>query len=148
MGIEASAPPSDAQDAPAYGFDAARLPLRYAESCDERDRKIAAGVWQVLSQRGTGALSSRHDLEGDPVAEEVHAVSYVGAAAAAQGAGEREIALALLRSAEEHDNRFPTYYGSALLALGRLMLTTERLGSCRPVDTTAESHRGNAGKIA
>ncbi len=54
--INPSGPPGNDGEAPNYGFDAARLPLRYAESCDKRDRAIAAGVWQVLEPRGIDEL--------------------------------------------------------------------------------------------
>ncbi len=132
MEIEATGPPSNEGEAPKYGFDAARLPLRYAESCDSRDRAIAADVWRVLSARGIDELSTRHDLDGERDEEGVHPVGLVGAAGAAQAAGDRQTARDLLRRAEGLDEEFPTYYGSALIALGRLMLTTDRFGSCAP----------------
>jgi endo-1,4-beta-D-glucanase Y len=134
MEIRASGPPSNEGEAPKYGFDAARLPLRYAESCDSRDRAIAADVWRVLSARGVDQLSTRHDLDGERDEEGVHPVGLVGAAGGAQAAGDREMTRELLRRAEELDDEFPTYYGSALVALGRLMLTTDRLGTCEPAD--------------
>ncbi len=130
MGIRATGPPGNEGEAPKYGFDAARLPLRYAESCVREDRAIAAGVWRVLNARGTDDLSTRHDLDGEGDEEGVHPVGLVGAAAAAQSAGNDDEAAALLSRAETVDAQFPTYYGSALIALGRLMLTTDRLGSC------------------
>ena len=37
---------------------------------------------------------------------------------------------ALLARAESVDARFPTYYGAAWVALGRLELTTKLLGGC------------------
>ncbi len=132
MEVTASGPPNNEGEAPNYGFDAARLPLRYAESCDPRDRAIAADVWRVLSARGIDEISTRHDLDGEPDEEGVHPVGLVGAAGGARAAGDRKMALELLRRAGEHDEEFPTYYGSALVALGRLMLTTDRLGPCEP----------------
>lgn len=125
-----SGPPNNEGEPADYGFDAARLPLRYAESCDPRDRALAAGVWRVLGPRGTEQLSTRHSLDGAPSEEGVHPVGLVGAAAAAQAAGEHDTTTSLLTRADELDSRFPTYYGSALIALGRLMLTTDRLGAC------------------
>ena len=134
MDIRASGPPNNEGEAPDYGFDAARLPLRYAESCDPRDRAIAADVWRVLSQRGVDELSTRHDLDGEPDEEGVHPVGLVGAAGAARAAGDRQMTRELLDRADEVDDEFPTYYGSALVALGRLMLTTDRLGACEPAE--------------
>ena len=130
MEIAATGPPGNEGEAPKYGFDAARLPLRYAESCDPRDRAIAADVWQVLSARGIDELSTRHDLDGERDEEGVHPVGLVGAAGGARAAGDRKMTRELLGRAEKLDEEFPTYYGSALIALGRLMLTTERLGEC------------------
>ena len=134
MEIRASGPPNNEGEAPNYGFDAARLPLRYAESCDPRDREIAADVWRVLSARGIDEISTRHDLDGQPDEEGVHPVGLVGAAGAAHAARDREMTLELIRRAGKHDEEFPTYYGSALVALGRLMLTTNRLEPCEPAD--------------
>lgn len=132
MDVQATGPPSNEGEAPKYGFDAARLPLRYAESCDPRDRAIAADVWQVLSARGTDELSTRHDLDGERDEEGVHPVGLVGAAGAAQAAGDQQAARELLDRADKLDDEFPTYYGSALIALGRIMLTTDRLTACGP----------------
>jgi len=129
-GIRASGPPSDEGEAPKYGFDAARLPLRYAESCDARDRRSAAAVWRVLKVRGIDELSTRHDLDGERDESGVHPVGLVGAAAAASAAGDARTSTLLLARADELDRRSPTYYGAALVALGRLALTTDRLGSC------------------
>lgn len=134
MEIRASGPPSNEGQAPKYGFDAARLPLRYAESCDAQDRAIAADVWRVLSARGLDQLSTRHDLDGERDEEGVHPVGLVGAAGAAQAAGDRQATRGLLRRAEQLDEEYPTYYGSALIALGRLMLTTDRLTPCGSAD--------------
>lgn len=129
-GIRASGPPSDEGEAPKYGFDAARLPLRYAESCDARDRRSAAAVWRVLKLRGIDELSTRHDLDGERDESGVHPVGLVGAAAAASAAGEAATSALLLSRADALDRRAPTYYGAALVALGRLALTTDRLGDC------------------
>ncbi len=134
MEIQATGPPNNEGEAPDYGFDAARLPLRYAESCDPRDRAIAADVWRVLSERGIDEISTRHDLDGEPDEEGVHPVGLVGAAGAAHAAGDRQTTRELLNRAEKLDHEFPTYYGSALVALGRLMLTTDRLGACKPAE--------------
>ncbi len=132
MEVQATGPPSNEGEAPKYGFDAARLPLRYAESCDPRDREIAADVWKVLGPRGIEELSTRHDLDGERDEEGVHPVGLVGAAGAAQAGGEEPTTRDLLDRADRLDDEFPTYYGSALIALGRLMLTTDRLSACDP----------------
>lgn len=38
----------------------------------------------------------------------------------------------LLDIAQEQAERTPTYYGDAWVALGRLWLTSDRLGGCAP----------------
>ena len=130
--VDASGPPGNEGEAPKYGLDAPRLPLRYAESCDPRDRAIASDVWRVLSARGVDELSTRHDLDGEADEEGVHPVGLVGAAGGARAAGDRQMTHELLDRADKLDDEFPTYYGSAVIALGRLMLTTNKLGACEP----------------
>jgi endoglucanase len=69
-------------------------------------------------------------LDGTPVGGQSHAASYVAAAAAAKAAGDREAVQQLLDQAQQWDSEHPTYYGSAWVALGRVMLTSAALGSC------------------
>jgi endoglucanase len=57
------------------------------------------------------------------------AITLVGAAAAARSAGQ-PASDALLTQAQAVDSRFPTYYGSAWIGLGRVELTTSLLGGC------------------
>ena len=57
-------------------------------------------------------------------------MSFVGAAAAARAAGDEAAASRLLARAQAENDVHPTYYGSAWIALGRVMLTTAALGSC------------------
>jgi endoglucanase len=51
----------------------------------------------------------------------------VAAAGAADAAGHPAARDGLLDSAEALDRRFPTYYGAAWVALGRILLTTKLL---------------------
>jgi endoglucanase len=98
----------------AYGYDAIRLPVRLAESCSPADRALAAGLWPAL----------RTD------ARLPHAAALTGAAGAAAAAGDRASRDRLLDQAADLDHQHPTYYGSAWVALGRVMLTTHALGRC------------------
>jgi endoglucanase len=107
-----SGPPNGSGPA-AYGYDAARLPIRLAASCDASDRRLAASL--------TG-------LEGAAPAQ--HPVFTVARAAQAHAAGDRGAAGRLLDQAAEQDGAAPTYYGAAWVALGRLLLDTDLLGSC------------------
>ena len=54
----------------------------------------------------------------------------VGAAGSAWAAGATGSARVLLDQAEAWDAERPTYYGAAWLALARMWLTTDLLGSC------------------
>lgn len=103
-----------------FGWDAVRVSLRFAASCDAADREIAAQLWPAF-ESGAGV-----EEMGD------HPARLVGAAAAA-AARAPERAHQLLDEASESDAARPTYYGSALAALGRLLLGTDRLGGCPPL---------------
>jgi endoglucanase len=109
--VHASSSPGG--EAVGYGQDAARLPLRYAESCAQADRDRAAALWPRLRY-------SRHRST----------LGEVAAAAAADAAGDRSARDALLRRAEASEASSSTYYGAAWVALARVMLTTDRLGAC------------------
>ena len=56
--------------------------------------------------------------------------NFLAAAGATDAAGEGAAREGLLASAEDLDRRFPTYYGAAWVALGRMMLTTKLLDPC------------------
>lgn len=117
-----------------YGFDAVRLPIRWAASCTASDRKTAASLWPVLgpaAERGrpTVDLSLRHRREQSDGAVS-SPVGLVAAAASGWAAGDRSEALDLLAHAEALNRARPTYYSSAWVALGRVFLETARLGTC------------------
>lgn len=101
-----------------FGWDAVRVPLRFGASCDAEDIELAAAIWPPVE---AGA--------GEPELGD-HPARLVGAAGAAAAAGEDHRALRLLDEATREDREAPTYYGSALDALGRVLLTTDELGSC------------------
>jgi endoglucanase len=113
--------------APAYSFDAVRVPIRLAESCHPADRAAAARMWPLL-QTEPGA--SKRALDGRPLAGDEHPAMLAGAAAAAFAAGARRSADRLLARAERLDAERPTYYGAALIALTRTTLYTDALGGC------------------
>jgi endoglucanase len=117
-----------------YGFDAVRIPIRWAASCTPSDRKAAAALWPAL---GPAALSGRATVDLDLQRGEIHErgavkspVGLVAAAASGWAAGHRDEALGLLSRAEALDHVHPSYYSSAWVALGRVLLETERLGTC------------------
>jgi endo-1,4-beta-D-glucanase Y len=124
-GVVPSGPPSGGDAA--YSYDAVRLPIRLAESCDPADRKLAARMWPRL-QHEPGA--ARRALDGTPLTSDEHPAALAGAAAAAQAAGDHRAAGELLDRAAQLDAEHPTYYGSAWVDLTRAMLVDHSLGRC------------------
>jgi hypothetical protein len=66
----------------------------------------------------------------DSAAPARHPVFTVARAARALAAGDRGAADRLLDAAADQEEAAPTYYGAAWIALGRLLLRTDLLGSC------------------
>ena len=125
FGVFPSGPPSGGE--PAYSYDAVRLPVRLAESCDPADRELAAGMWETLRDDPGAA---RRGLDGVPATDDEHPAAYAGAAGAAWAAGDRDAARDLLDRAQALDDEHPTYYGSAWVELTRAMLEDGSLGRC------------------
>jgi endoglucanase len=125
--VAASAP--DGSEA-AFGFDAVRFPVRMSASCHDADRELAASTWRFLGPAAASGHGARLTLDGQPTGQPAHAASLVGAAAAARAAGDVAASDDLLDRATAVDEQSPTYYGSAWVALGRVMLTTDWLGAC------------------
>jgi endoglucanase len=124
-GVVPTGPPSGGD--PAYSYDAVRLPIRLAESCDAEDRALAARLWPRLREQPGAA---KRALDGAPLSGDEHPVALAGAAAAAHAAGDREAADALLQQATELDEERPSYYGAAWVELTRVMLDGRALGTC------------------
>ena len=129
-GSVVAAPAPGKKDAPRYSYDAVRLPIRLAESCDVADRQQAARLWNVLNRSRETRSAAALGLDGSVVDKTQTAVAAVGAAGGATAAGDTNQALALLDLAERIDTNRASYYGSAGTALGRIMLTTNWLGAC------------------
>lgn len=118
---------------PRYGLDAQRLPVWYAASCSAGQRFVARSMWPAL-RRAVGAGGRiAYSLEGRPLSQLSNPLGFVGAAAAAAAAGDVRSARNLLDRADDHNALYPTYYGSAWLALGRVLLGTTWLGGCPPM---------------
>jgi endo-1,4-beta-D-glucanase Y len=124
-GIVPSGPPEGGEAA--YSYDALRVPIRLAESCDPADREAAARMWTHLR---TQPGASRRALDGSPLAGDEQPAALAAAAAAAHAAGETSTATGLLARAEELDEERPSYYGAALVALTKVTLQTDVLGEC------------------
>jgi endoglucanase len=125
--VRASGPPGDAGDEPIFGFEAVRLLVRFAEDPDPDGREIAARAWPAFEGRSPDDIPVEWNLNGEPAGGTEHPTPLVAAAAAADAAGETGAKAQLLDAAEALDRRRPTYYGSAWVALGRVMLDTDTL---------------------
>ena len=114
-----------------YGYDAARTPLRYAESCSSEDVALAARLTAALSREPRYAAI--RNLDGEASGSDESVVAMAGLAAAYAASGDREQSAAGLIAADNLQQQYPTYYGGAWNALGRLMLTGRTLGGCPPL---------------
>jgi endoglucanase len=117
-------------DPPGYAFDATRTLLRLGTDCSAAGPRLAARAWPLLQRQVRDGFSARSALDGTPRGGGEHPSVIVGAAAAAQAAGAESEAALLLDRAEAVEARHSTYYGAALVALGRVALQTEWLGRC------------------
>jgi endoglucanase len=124
-GIVPTGPPHGGE--PVYSYDALRVPIRLAESCDPADRETAARMWPILR---TQPGASKRALDGSPLTRDEQPAALAGAAAAAHAAGEHDTAEDLLDRAAELDGERPSYYGGALVALTTVMLASNALGEC------------------
>jgi endoglucanase len=111
-----------------YGWNAMRVPLRYAESCDAADRELAGKLAPALQRSKT--LDAQLDLGGTPVTSDMSAIDYGARAAAELGAGQDLAAHRDLERSDKTAATTPTYYGDAWAALAATMLTSNLLGGC------------------
>jgi len=125
-----SGPPHPGGGGPLFSFDAARTLVRFAEDPQPAGRQVAAGAWRVFRGQAPDSLIVEHTLSGRPAGTTHHPIVLVAAAGAATAAGSPHAAARLLDAAADLDRRQPSYYGSAWVALGRLMLQTGSLDSC------------------
>ena len=114
-----------------YSYDAARLVLRFAESCRPDDVALAARTASVLQRYDE--LPMQLDLGGQSAGADQSPLAYVARAAAEASAGQRGAAAADLARADALAQTTPTYYGAAWAALGSLQLDASALGACSPL---------------
>jgi endo-1,4-beta-D-glucanase Y len=119
--------PGKAGAQPQFGFDAVRTLIRMAEDPNPLGREIAARAWPVFENQVPTNIGIYYNLHGQPIGHLVHPVALVGAAGAADAAGQSAARDGLLDAAEALDRHGSTYYGAAWVALGRIMLTTRLL---------------------
>jgi endo-1,4-beta-D-glucanase Y len=121
-------PPPSGDAAVVYGWDAMRMPLRYAEACTAPDRALAARLAPTL--RRSTRLAAQLDLGGTAVTDSTSALAYAARAASEQASGATGAAAADLRRSDGTAATTHTYYGDAWAALGATMLTSDVLGGC------------------
>lgn len=131
--IEPSGAPGGSADAtPGHGYDAGRVAIRWAVDCDDEGVRIAASMRDEYDRAAgdDGRPPAVLGLDGSPRAGHGSPLLTVAHAAAAHADGDAAAAAWLLGVAEDQAARHPSYYGDAWVALGRLWLTTDRLGGC------------------
>jgi endoglucanase len=111
-----------------YGWDAMRMPIRYAESCTSADRDVAGSLAPTL--RRNTQLAAQLDLGGTAVTDATSALAYAARAASETAAGSTGAARADLVRSDRTAAATSTYYGDAWAALGATMLTSDVLGGC------------------
>ena len=115
-----------------FGYDAVRVPLRLVWGCGARERRLAARSWSFLHGQAGGGIAPEYSLDGRRLAQGASAPAMVAGAGAAMAAGNRGAAARLLDRAAAQERSSPTYYGSALVALGRVVIESRALGPrCR-----------------
>lgn len=114
-----------------FSFDAPRTLVRFAEGSASGDASAVARAWPVFSATPPADIITEHQLSGPPVGSDKNPVTLAGVAGAAKAAGDRSAVSGLLNQAHTLNAQHPTYYGSAWVALGRILLTTNLLQPCR-----------------
>lgn len=110
-----------------YGLDGMRAAVW--NSCTPNGRTLVARWWPLQSATASQAPLARN-LDGSVLTSSTTPLAAVAAAASAQAAGLRDASRTLLDTAASVATQYPTYYGDAWVALGRVLLTTNRLASC------------------
>jgi endo-1,4-beta-D-glucanase Y len=113
-----------------FTYDAPRTLVRFAVDPGSAGQAAVARAWGVFRYTQPQDIVTEHQLSGAAVGTSHDAVTLVGAAGAAKAAGDGAAVPALLAEAQQLNAQHPTYYGSAWVALGRLMLTTNLLQPC------------------
>jgi endo-1,4-beta-D-glucanase Y len=122
---------ADSTDGPGtFTYDAPRALVRLAENPDAAARSAEARAWSVFNDTKPQDIVTEHQLSGAAVGNVHHPVTLVAAAGVARASGDTSATMTLLNGAEALNTQRPTYYGAAWVALGRLLLTTDRLQPC------------------
>lgn len=134
-----SPPPGEAGGEALFGYDAVRVPLWQGAGCEAGARELAARPARFMNEAlASSSAAAQYTLDGEPRGGEAGAPMFVAAAAASAaaanggsvsgakaGGGEAAAgasAAEWLDRAAAADEAEPTYYGGALVALGRAVL--------------------------
>jgi endoglucanase len=112
---------------PQHGPDGMRASIW--ASCTPAGRRLISGTWPLIQDDAAQAPMARH-LDGSIRDGRRAPLAAVVAAATAASAGKQQVAWTLLDDAQAVASTYPTYYGDAWVALGRLLLQTDRLARC------------------
>ena len=104
-----------------FGYDAARVVPRHAESADADDRANAAGtrgrLWEHHPARAL------YDLAGSPRSEIASPLAYAARAASSAADDHLDEAAVAMGAADALSRAHPSYYGDAWTALGWMLVT-------------------------
>lgn len=114
---------------PVFSLDAARLYVFLASSCTDDDSALASPAWRFFAGEVPNGIGLSYDVNGGRLTDDQHALTWVAVAATAEAAG-RGSPQRLLAHAERFNDRYPSYYGSAWVALGYVLLSTDWVVSC------------------
>jgi endoglucanase len=107
-------------EAPRFGFEALRVPIRMAGARSDYGRGLAARIWHFFSALAPETIAPVYGLDGQAAQDGQHAAMLAAAAASAAAAGEVAREQSLMDRATAVDRAAPTYYGAACLALAEL----------------------------
>jgi hypothetical protein len=113
-----------------FTYDAPRTLCRFAADPNPEATSAVARARSVFSQTSPQDIVTERRLSGAVAGGSHSPVTLVAVAGAAKAAGDNASVPGLLAQGERSNEQQPTYYGAARVALGRLMLTTNRLQPC------------------
>ncbi|MBJ7470156.1 MAG: hypothetical protein JHD16_02600 [Solirubrobacteraceae bacterium] len=133
--------PGDPSKGVRFAYEATRVLPRYAEMCPVYGsdpaaatpaigRRLVARAWPFMKAQGPDGPTADYRADGRPLGGNRNAVATIAAASAADATGEFAERNRLFGVADQVQAQTPTYYGGAWIALGRIMLSTDLLGSC------------------
>jgi endoglucanase len=98
-------------------------------SCTSGGRSLGRQWWQLLSSTASQAPLAR-SRDGAPADHNASPLAAVAAAVSAAASGDTQQRDNLLQLADHIDQQYPTYYGSAWAALGRVVSVSDMLPGC------------------